>query len=102
MMNLSTIDSATVRGVEAVALGEPVFNRPRFAPAHFAAGAVVSTKLGSATETAGAILNIPAQFPGRHCGVKIGQVVEAACGPDRRKTAGVETEEIHPRLAPID
>ncbi len=101
MMDLSPINLPAMRCIEAVALREPAFNRPFFAQARFGRSPVLSTKLPSATKTTRFVMNIPANFPRRHCRMKIGQVVERTRRPDRRKIACIEAEKIHSRLAAV-
>src|ERR1700722_11816844 len=99
MMDLAAQDLLVVRGVETVALGEPVFERSFFAKASFCGRTIPPPKFCGTAVTTGGIVNATFDLGGIHFGVEIGQAVKRPSGPDRGQVGSVETEKIYSGLA---
>lgn len=101
MMDFATQDLASVRGVETVALGEPVFERSFLAKADLGGWMISRSKLRWAAATMRYVLDFASDLAALHFCVEIGQVVESACSPDRRQFGRVEAEKIYAGLAAV-
>ena len=101
VLDLASIDVVAVGGVEAVALGEPVFDGAFFAGLRRSGGAIASAKFYGGSMAARGVMNGSVAIGGSHGRMKVWQVVESACGPDGWKIGGVEAEKVDAGLVAV-